>query len=249
MTPDNFRAEVSALWERFRSSKHPFFDRLKSSPAAVVHSPMLLEELYKRYQGAMHASRAMAYRMPHLDAIDLRMAKFKVLSDDDGASNGDSHHYQLRRTWSAMLGHPPKLTDDEFGELDQLKKTLDPKTAQFVSLCKELYPRSLGPWIMVEGLAHDWIGAFLKGLSPHFPGLEKSDYFRENYGNRIEIRHAQEALNTTIKVMIIRPELVDETLDGAVSIGKGLNIFWSGMDELLVDALRSESPEAVIPIP
>ena len=194
MTPDVFRAEASALWEQYRSSKHPFFSRLKSSPTAVIRSPAFLEELYKRYQGAMHASRSMAYRMPHLDAIDLRMAKFKVLADDDGAANGDSHHYQLRRTWTEMLGHPPAMTDDEFGDLDELRKVLDPATAQFVSLCQELYPHSLGPWIMVEGLAHDWIGALQNGLYPHFPGLEKSDYFRENYANCIEVKHCRRIL-------------------------------------------------------
>ena len=227
--------------ERHRSSKQPFFERLKRAPTSVVRVEAFLEELYKRYQGAMHASRVMAYHMPHLDTIELRMIKFRVLADDDGAPGGDSHHYQLRRTWTEFLdGRPPAMTDEDFGDLDELRARLDPATARWVALCQELYPRTLGPWVMVEGLAHDWIGALQDGLAPHFPGIEQSDYFRENYGSCVEVEHARESLDTTMRVLSKKPESTAETLEAAAKIGEGLHVLWEGMDGMLLEALRAK---------
>lgn len=78
--------------------------------------PDVLDELYTRYQAAMHATRVMGYFLPHLDSIDLRIAKIRVLADDDWVEGGDSHHAQLRRTWVTMLGREPTMSDKDFGD-------------------------------------------------------------------------------------------------------------------------------------
>lgn len=234
-----FRSQITELLECHRPSKHPFFARLTAASSILVRSAEFLDELYKRYQGAMHATRVMVYFLPHLDSIDLRVRKIKVLMDDDAGKDGDTHHYQLRRTWTVMLGRPPKATDEEFAELHDLVRVVDPDTAQFVLRAKVLYPSSLGSWLMVEGLAHDWIGALLGSLLPHFPGINETDYFRENYSNCLEIQHASESLESVCLVLGRRPNLVQETISGAKEMGQALDALWSGFDRLLLQSTGS----------
>lgn len=229
----NVSDTLAELIGKYRSSRHPFFARLANYPSQKLRDGMLLDDLYARYQAAMHATRVMLYFIPHLDNVDLRIVKLRILTDEDGAADGDTHQFQLRRTWEFMLGRPPRITDAEFGELDELKGKLDTATASFVELTKEIYPLSLGPWLIIEGLAHDWIGALLQGLTPHFPGIEATDYFRENYTNCLEERHASESLDVTVKVLHKRPDLLEETVNGAQRMGEGLDAFWSGLENLL----------------
>jgi len=234
MVDEIFHKVIADLGIKHRPSRHSFFSRLAAYPTAELHSPPVLNELYKRYQSAMHASRAMGYFLPHLDTIALRIRKLRILADDDGIPGGDTHHFQLRRTWTSMLGCPPLMKDDEFGELDDLKKCLDPMTTAFVTLVQEIYPQSLGPWVMVEGLAHDWIGALLTGLIPHFEAIDSTDYFMENFSNCLEEKHAQEALDVTSIVLCHRPELLEETIEGARRMGEGLDMLWSTLESVLI---------------
>lgn len=229
----SFRASIAGLIQDYRPSRHSFFTSLANYPTAKLYNLELLDELYLRYQASMHATRVMVYFLPHLDDVESRILKLRILTDEDGISGGDSHQYQLRRTWTAMLGRPPRAKDELFGELSILRKRLDPMTADFVSLVEELYPRSLGPWLITEGLAHDWIGAFLQSLTPHFPDVGTTDYFRENYSSSLEEEHAQHSLDTTLKVITRRPELVGETLDGARMMGQGLDNLWANLERLL----------------
>lgn len=232
---DSFRNSIAELMRLHRPSKHPFFSTLASYRAEDLRAPGLLDELYLRYQASMHATRVMVYFLPHLDDVESRNLKLRILIDEDGAPGGDSHQYQLRRTWAAMLGRPPLTKDEEFGELDELRKRLDSATTKFVKLVQEIYPRSLGPWVMVEGLAHDWIGALLRSLTAHFPGIGDTDYFRENYTSCLEEQHAQHSLDATLRVITRRPELQKETIDGAYKMGEGLDYLWTSFETLLIE--------------
>jgi hypothetical protein len=227
------RESIAELMELYRPSRHSFFSLLAEYPTAKLHARGLLDELYLRYQAAMHATRVMVYFLPHLDDVESRTLKLQILTDEDGVSDGDSHQYQLRRTWAVMLGRAPLAKDEIFGELSDLRKELDPRTTEFVSLVEEIYPLSLGPWVIVEGLAHDWIGALLQSLTPHFPGIGATDYFRENYTSCLEEKHAQHSLDTTLRVITRRPELLEETIDGARKMGQGLNNLWTNLESLL----------------
>jgi hypothetical protein len=205
-----------------------------------MQSPEILDELYKRYQAAMHATRVMLYFLPNLDSVELRARKLRIIADDDGIPGGDSHHCQLRRTWEYVLGRKPLLEDDTFGELDDLIPLLDSATANFVLKAKMLYPKSLGPWLLVEGLAHDWIGALLNGLRVHFPGVDNTPYFVENYASHLEIRHAEESIDLASAVLLRKPQLIEETLNGAREMGEALNLLWEGMDGVLTTASQGK---------
>ena len=189
----------------------------------------------------MHACRAMGYFLPHLDTIGLRVIKVKILAEDDALANGDTHHYQLRRTWTFMLGRLPLMQDEEFGELDDLCLRLDSSAASFVELVQTIFPQSLGPWVIVEGLSHDWIGALLHSLEAHFPGLGETDYFTQNFSNCVEIKHAAESLEAAASVLRSRPELLDETLNGAVKMAEGFDSLWSGFNDTLEGSLLTFS--------
>lgn len=236
-TPDviqRFHVALSELHDRYRPSKHPFFSHLATCQTGQLKAPGILDEFYRRYQAAMHATRAMVYFLPHLDAIQFRIRKLHILADDDGISGGDSHHCQLRRTWEFLLERQPLIDDDTFGELNDLIPLLDSATANFVLKTQSLYPKSLGPWLLVEGLAHDWIGALLNGLIVHFPGVEKTAYFIENYTSHLEIRHAEESIELASAILSRKPQLIDETLHGAAEIGGALDLLWGGMDRLVM---------------
>ena len=228
-----FCERIASLRNEHLPSRHPFFAELANCPTERLLSPGILDELYRRYQAAMHASRSMGYFLPHLDVVSLRVRKLHILAEDDGIEGGDTHHYQLRRTWTTLLGRPPVYEDHEFGDLDSLKIAVDSSTASFISLVQEHYPRSLGPWVMVEGLAHNWIGALLNGLTPHFPRVGETAYFTENYFNGIELNHAKEAMEMTLLVLDRRPALLEETLAGAERMAEGLDALWSGLQAIL----------------
>jgi hypothetical protein len=233
MTDSPLRRSLSILFDIHRPSRSPFFAQLGDTPREYLLAEGRMDRLYLAYQGAMHASRTMGYFMPHLDRIDRRMVKLAILADDDGAPNGDSHHYQLRRAWTLLLGRPPNYSDEAFGRLDLLAAIVDPATARFVGACSKLYPQSLGPWLMVEGLAHDWIGALMKSLGRSFPGVERTDYFLQNYFNEIELEHMQRSIDTVESVLSERPELFDETIIGAQAMGREIDLLWLGLKAIV----------------
>jgi len=231
--PDEiFRKALEEICEMYHPSKHPFFQYLAEYPTEKLRSPTFLGELYFRYQAACHATRAMVYRIPNLDSPSMRIRKLRILIDDDGLEDGDTHHYQLSRAFS-NLGAALVIKDDEFGDLDQLKRLLDPATNNFVCLVENLYPRSLGPWCVVETLANDWMRLLMDSLSVHFPWFKEEPYFADCFNQGIEERHAREALDLTSTVLSRSPELLDVTIEGGRMMAAGIDKFWSGLNNLL----------------
>ena len=232
---DIFRDALDKLYESHLPSKHPFFKHLAAFPTEKFHSPALLGELYRRYQAAMHATRVMVYHLPYLDNISLRSRKLKILIDDDGLQGGDTHHSQLSCAF-AHIGAELGMEDDQFGNLDELKKSLDPMTSNFVSLVQELYPKSLGAWCIVEMLSNDWMIALMRGLAVHFPSIKNEPYFAECFAQGIEDQHAQESLALTSIVLAHSPELLEQTIEGARTMAVALDNFWSGLENLLTES-------------
>lgn len=214
-------------------SKHAFFENLKKAPSHRIRDPNIMDKLYECYQSCMHASRAMGYFLPHLDGVSLRVQKLRILAEDDGIPGGDTHHFQLRRTWTSLMERPPLMNDTEFGDLDSLAAKVDKAASKFILEVKRIYPLSLGPWVVVEGLAHDWIGALMIGLSSHFPNVQDTDYFRENYLNCLEVEHARISLDMTCTVLSTSPKLLETTVNGARTMAHALDDLWSGMDTII----------------
>ena len=175
----------------------------------------------------------MIYHLPYLDSPALRVRKLRLINDDDGLEGGDTHHYQLSRAF-AKMGTTFIINDEEFGSLDQLMKVLDPTTTHFLSLVKNLYPQSLGPWCVIESFADDWMRALLNSLSDCFPALSEEPYFSDCFEQGIEEHHAQESLDLVGEVLSQSPELLTNTIEGAKKMAAGLDDFWSGLEELLI---------------
>lgn len=56
---EEFRATLNRLFNKHRPSSHPFFSNLKNMPKEVMLNKGFLNELYLRYQTAMHSTRGM----------------------------------------------------------------------------------------------------------------------------------------------------------------------------------------------
>jgi len=229
-----FYEVLEELHSKHLPSRNSFFQRLAAFPHEKLRSSTFLGELYFRYQAACHATRVMIYHIPHLDSPPLRVRKLRFISDDDGLEGGDTHHYQLSRAF-AHMGADFIIPDEEFGDLSQLKKLLDPTTVRFLSLVQDLYPNSLGPWCIIEAFADDWMKALMNSLAGCFPSIKKEPYFADCFAQGIEERHARESLNLTGEVLLRSPELLMETIDGARMMAIGLDDFWSGLERLLVE--------------
>jgi pyrroloquinoline quinone (PQQ) biosynthesis protein C len=227
-----FLSFLDELYKEYLPSKHPFFSHLAKLPFEKLHSPILLGELYLRYQAACHATRVMVYHIPHLDSPRMRVRKLRIISDDDALQNGDTHHYQLSRVF-AHLGAIQVIDDEDFGSLDKLQKIVDPSTASFLSLVETLYPKSLGPWCIIEMFADDWMRALMYSLSLCFPSIKEEPYFSDCFSQGVETRHAQEAAELTSIILKESPELLTATIAGAWEMASGLDMFWSGLEQLI----------------
>jgi pyrroloquinoline quinone (PQQ) biosynthesis protein C len=228
---------LAAILEEHRPSRMPFFLRLAGLPCALANDPQLLGQIHLVYQSAMHATRAAVYYLPHLDSPALRKRKLRIFLDDDGLANGDTHHYQLTRAFRS-IGAACLLDDEEFGELGELCHYLEAETADFVRLAPKLYSRSLGAWCAIEMLSVDWMRALANSLSVHFPHFRHEPYFEECFSQRVEERHAAEALEMTQMVLRARPELLDETLRDARIMAEALDGVWAHLDRIVRDAQR-----------
>lgn len=198
---DGFKSAMTALLDKHRPSRMPFFRRLAELPSAVASNPQFLGQIHLVYQAAMHATRAAVYYLPHLDSPALRQRKLRIFIDDDGLADGDTHHYQLSRAFR-NIGAKLLLDDEEFGGPEELCRHLDPETAHFVHLAQKLYSRSLGPWCAVEVMSVDWMRALAESMSVHFPGFVREPYFADCFSQHVEERHAEESLEAT--EMVIR---------------------------------------------
>ncbi len=231
---DIFQNVLNEIYTAHLPSKHPFFYCLaKLSPEKFL-SPTLLGQLHLRYQAACHATRVMVYHIPHLDSPGLRIRKLRIISDDDDIKNGDIHHYQLTRAF-AHMGAELVIDDEEFGSLDKLQKILDPTTANFISLVETIYPKSLGPWCVIEMFADDWMKALMNSLSVYFPLIKEEAYFADCFSEGVEERHSQEAQELTSIILRRSPEFLTATIEGARKMATGLDMFWSGLESLFKD--------------
>ncbi len=221
----------------------PFFSRLAGLPRALAGDPRLLGQIHLVYQSAMHATRAAVYFLPHLDRPALRKRKLRIFIDDDGLADGDTHHYQLTRAFRS-IGAECLLDDEEFGELGELCHYLEAETADFVRLAPKLYSRSLGAWCTVEMLSVDWMRALADALSVHFPHFAHEPYFEECFSQKVEERHAAEALEVTQTVLRGRPELLHETLRDARAIAEALDGVWAHLDRIVRDAEARMGPHS-----
>jgi hypothetical protein len=238
---DDFPNTMAALLEEHRPSRMPFFERLAALPGAAVNDPSFLGHIHLVYQSAMHATRAAVYYLPHLDSPALRRRKLRILIDDDGLADGDTHHYQLTRAF-LKIGAKCLLDEEEFGEPGELCHYLEAETAHFVRLAPKLYARSLGPWCAVEVMSVDWMRALADALSVHFPHFRHEQYFEDCFSQKIEERHAAEALEVTQMVLRARPELLHETLRDAKMIAEALDGVWTHLDRIARNAGAGVAP-------
>jgi hypothetical protein len=228
---DDFPNTMAALLEEHSPSRMPFFGRLAALPSTVASDPLFLGHIHLVYQSAMHATRAAVYYLPHLDSPALRKRKLRIFIDDDGLPDGDTHHYQLTRAF-LEIGAKCLLDEEEFGEPGELCHYLEAETAHFVRLAPRLYARSLGPWCAVEMMSVDWMRALADALSVHFPHFRHEQYFADCFSQKIEERHAAEALEVTQMVLQARPELLHETLRDAKMIAEALDGVWTHLDRI-----------------
>src|SRR6516164_5561175 len=243
--PEDFRNTIAAMLEEHRPSRMPFFGRLTNLPSTVVKDPLFLGEIHLIYQSAMHATRAAVYYLPHLDSPALRKRKLQIFIDDDGLPGGDTHHYQLTRAFLS-IGAKCLLDEEEFGEPGELCHYLEAETAHFVRLAPKLYSRSLGPWCAVEMLSVDWMRALADALSVHFPDFKHQQYFADCFSQKVEERHAAEALEITQTVLRARPELLYETLRDAKIIAEALDGVWTHLDRIVQSAAARVSPRSSV---
>jgi hypothetical protein len=222
---------MAAMLEEHRPSRMPFFGRLAALPGTVVGDPSFLGQIHLIYQSAMHATRAAVYYLPHLDSPALRKRKLQIFIDDDGLPGGDTHHYQLTRAFLS-IGAKCLLDEEEFGEPAELCHYLEAETAHFVQLAPKLYSRSLGPWCAIETLLVDWMRALAEALSAHFPHFKHEHYFADCFSQKVEERHAAEALEVTQMVLRARPELLHETLRDAEMMAEALDGVWTHLDRI-----------------
>jgi pyrroloquinoline quinone (PQQ) biosynthesis protein C len=240
---EDFPSAMATLLEEHRPSRMPFFGRLAALPRTVVNDPSFLGQIHLVYQSAMHATRAAVYCLPHLDSPSLRKRKLQIFIDDDGLPDGDTHHYQLTRAFLS-IGARCLLDEEEFGEPGELCHYLEGETAHFVRLAPKLYSRSLGPWCAVETMSVDWMRALADALSVHFPRFKHERYFEDCFSQKVEERHAAEALEITQTVLRGRPELLYETLRDAKMMAEALDGVWMHLDRIVRRASAGASPRA-----
>jgi hypothetical protein len=238
---DDFPNTMAAMLEEHRPSRKPCFGRLAALPSTVASDPSFLGHVHLVYQSAMHATRASVYYLPHLDSPALRKRKLQIFIDDDGLPDGDTHHYQLTRAF-IEIGAKCLLDEEEFGEPGELCHYLEAETAHFVRLAPRLYARSLGPWCAVEMMSADWMRALADALSVHFPHFKHKQYFEDCFSQKIEERHAAEALEVTQLVLKARPELLHETLRDAKMIAEALDGVWTHLDRIARNASAGVAP-------
>lgn len=233
---EQFPHAIKAIAAEHKPSRMPFFARLAGLSSQLARDPVLLGRIYLVYQAAMHATRAAVYYLPHLDNPAMRRRKLQIFIDDDGLANGDTHHYQLARAFRNIGAQMP-LGDEDFGDPEELCRHLDPGTAHFVRLARNLYARSLGPWCAVEVMSDDWIHALVDALAVHFPQIVREPYFAECFAQGVEERHAEESLAVTQSVLRKRPELLADTLRDAKIMAEALDAVWTRLD-LIVQSAR-----------
>jgi hypothetical protein len=235
-TEQSLAAKFASLIQRIAADHDPglapFFHRLRELRGPVAGDPEMLGQIYVVYQAAMHALRAGAYLLPHLDGPATRPRKLRQLVEVDGLPGGDSRHQQVARLFASMGARLP-LGDEAFGSAHQMCRHQDPETARFAQLASTLYARSLGAWCVMETMAPVWRRAFADALSVHFPTAREHPCFADGATGETEERHAEEALDLTGAVLTARPELYSETVLDARLMADALDGVWHRLDTIV----------------
>ena len=82
----------------------------------------------------------------------------------------------------------------------------------------------------------DWMRALADALSVHFPHFKHEQYFADCFSQKVEERHAAEALEVTQMVLRARPELLHETLRDAKMMAEALDGVWTHLDRIVRNA-------------
>lgn len=85
---EQFRLVINELFVKHKPSEHSFFKTLATMPPHIIKNEGLLNELYFRYQAAMHATRAAVYNAPYLNSPRLRARRIAIILDDDAVDHG-----------------------------------------------------------------------------------------------------------------------------------------------------------------
>jgi hypothetical protein len=217
-------------------SKHSFFSDLKQTKP----TPEILGKLHLIYQTAMHATRVGVYHLPHLDSPSLRKRKIVILMDDDHLPNGDTHHYQLTRTFK-NIGAEILLDDESFGDLDGLwlpdwlHSSLN--MTIFLNSVYDNYTSNLGGWVYVEAVSNDWMIALRDSLMVHFPQIEHEPYFADCFNANVEDRHASESLNLTLELVKNQHQIYTNAVYGIRHLAQTLNGIWDLMDDVILGVI------------
>jgi len=237
-----FRALMNGLFHQYKPTNHAFFINLKeTNNTAAVRDPLFISELYKRYQAAMHATRAAVWYSPNLETPRLRQRKAAIIVDDDTVDGEKTHHRQCENLFRWM-GADPIQDENLFGDLGTLRTLLDDDTYAFCERAYQLYVKSTGAWAIFEVLSDNWQSALYNSLSPHFDeGLRQQQYFDEISFGHIEILHMLETVSLTEDVLHRKPELLQETIDDAIEMAMWTYKLWDNFDGLLQSFLLKHS--------
>jgi len=237
-----FRNLMNGLFNQYKPTNHRFFKNLmETNVTAAVRDPLFISELYKRYQGAMHATRAAVWYSPNLETPRLRQRKAAIIVDDDTVDGEKTHHRQCENLFRWM-GADPIPNEALFGDLDTLRELLDADTFAFCQRAYDLYVKSTGAWSIFEVLSDNWQSALYNSLSPHFDeGLREQQYFDEISFGHIEILHMLETVSLTEDILHRKPHLTQETMDDAIEMAEWTYKLWDNFDDLLLSFIKKHS--------
>ena len=85
-------------------------------------------------------------------------------------------------------------------------------------------------------LSVDWMRALAEALSVHFPQFIRQPYFEDCFSQRVEERHAEEALAVTQMVLRQRPGLLGETMRDAKMMAEALDGVWNHLNRIVQQA-------------
>lgn len=175
----------------------------------------------------------MVWYAPYLDDPVLRQRKCAIIADDDALEGKMSHHKQLEVMFTAFGAEC--LPESAFGEPNDLRAILDPKTTEFVNTVVDLYPKTTGAWCIAEVLSDDWLSALADSFSAHFgEGVKDYDYFDEIISGHLEVLHMLETVSLSENVMARHPEVAQATKDSMKEMAAALDGLWDNLNELVL---------------
>jgi hypothetical protein len=219
--------EFSELMRKFNPGEHSFFHLLKKLPPTELHSEVRLGNLYFHLQSAMHATRVMGYRIPHLDRPEQRTAKLQILW------RNEAEHELLFRVFRS-IGAVCPYSESAFAEIELLIPSLRKGTASVVKEMVRLFPKSLGAWLLVEMAAPQWKSALFRALLPSFPEVAREPFFQS--GTRIPaLNPLASSLELVQSAIEMGPFSLEELLLDAREMAIQLDGLWSDLQALCLE--------------